>query len=165
MKQIQLLLVLAVLVPGLALSQECKVLKDIDPYTKETKLSTGFITLQGATVTIDADSKELDFFFAVPDKCFEDESTVFIFFENSKTRTSYRNAGTMNCDGYFHFKYRNNQGTNTILQKLSTLKVSQFIFTGRDKKEKIVSLLPDQQKALMEATACIVAESKTLIAK
>ncbi|MET0635402.1 MAG: hypothetical protein ABWZ25_05215 [Chitinophagaceae bacterium] len=149
--------------PAAAISQDCKLLRDTDPYTRETRISTGFLTLQGATVNIEADPKELDFFFSLPDKCFEDESTVFIYFEGSKARTSYRNAGSMNCDGYFHFKYRNNTTTNTVLNKLATMKVSQLIFTDRNKKEIIVALLPDQQAALMQSTACIVKESKTLI--
>ncbi len=142
---------------------ECKLVKETDPYTKETKLSSGFISLQGASLTIDADSKEIDFFFAVNDKCFNDASTVFIFFEGSKIRTTYRNAGSMNCDGYFHFKFRNGLTTPTVLQKLATQKTAHFIFTGSDKKEVTVGLLPDQQKALMEITACMIAEAKTLI--
>lgn len=163
MKQIPFIVLSLLVFPFVSFSQDCKLIRETDPYTKETKLSTGFLSLQGATVTIDADSKELDFFFSVPDKCFEDESTVFIFFEGSKARTSYRNAGNMNCDGYFHFKYRNNASSNTVLNKLSTLKVSQFVFTDRNKKEIIVSLLPDQQKAFMEAVTCMIRDSKTLI--
>ena len=54
----------------------CKLVKETDPYTRETKLSSGFISLQGASLTIDADNKEIDFFFAVPDKCFPDLSTL-----------------------------------------------------------------------------------------
>lgn len=163
MKYICIAICALLAVPVTALSQECKLIRETDPYTKESKISTGFLTLQGATVNIEADSKELDFFFSLPDRCFEDESTVFIFFEGSKTRTSYRNAGSMNCDGYFHFKYRNNASTNTVLNKLSTLKVAQMIFTDRDKKEVVVALLPAQQLALQEATACMVKESKSLI--
>lgn len=163
MKYICLALCALLAAPAAVFSQDCKLLRETDPYTKESRISTGFLTLQGATLNIEADSKELDFFFTLPDRCFEDESTVFIFFEGSKTRTSYRNAGSMNCDGYFHFKYRNNSSTNTVLNKLSTLKVAQLIFTDRNKKEVIVSLLPAQQQALLEATACMVRESKSLI--
>ena len=141
----------------------CKLIKETDPYTKETQLSSGFISLQGATLTIDADSKEIDYFFVVEGKCFEDQSTVFIFFEGNKSKTTYRNSGRMNCDGYFHFNFRNGLSTPSVLQKLATLKVAHFIFTGNDKKAVTVDLLPDQQKALMEITSCLVAESKKLI--
>jgi hypothetical protein len=143
----------------------CKLVKETDPYTRETKLSSGFISLQGASLTIDADNKEIDFFFAVPDKCFADASTVFIFFEGSKIKTTYRNSGSMNCDGYFHFVFKNGITTPTVLKKLASQKVANFIFTGTDGKATIVSLLPDQQKSLMEITACMIDESQALIKK
>ncbi len=160
------------LLPLLLQAQEpadpvCKLIKETDPYTKETRLSSGFISLQtGASLTIDADSKEIDFFFTVPDECFTDASTVFIFFEGSKVKTTYRNSGSMNCEGYFHFIFRNGPVTPTVLQKLATQKVASFVFTGDDKKKPTtVSLLPDQQKIFMEIAACMATESKTLIKK
>lgn len=149
--------------PFFATAQDCKLIRETDPYTKETRISSGFITLQGASVSIDADSKEIDFFFTVPDKCYSDASTAFIFFEGSRAKMTYRNSGSMNCDGYFHIKFRNAQGTNSILQKIGNQKVAHFIFTGNDKKEVTVSLLPDQQKLLMEATTCVINQGKTLI--
>lgn len=143
----------------------CKLAKDTDPYTKETRLSSGFISLQGASLTIDADSKEIDFFFAVSDKCFSDASTVFIFFEGSKVKTTYRNNGSMNCEGNFHFIFRNGTTTPTVLKKLASQKVANFIFTGTDGKTTAVGLLPDQQEILMKMTACILDEAKALIKK
>ncbi|MEP7373077.1 MAG: hypothetical protein ABI675_06765 [Chitinophagaceae bacterium] len=145
----------------------CKLIKEKDPYTRETKLSSGFISLQtGASLNIDADSKEIDFFFTVPDECYTDASTVFIFFEGTKVKATYRNTGSMNCDGYFHFNFRNGAGTPSGLQKLATQKVTSFVFSGNDKKKPTtISLLPDQQKILREITACMIAESKTLIKK
>jgi len=145
----------------------CKLIKETDPYTKETKLSSGFISLQlGATLTIDADSKELDFFFTVPGECYTDASTAFIYFEGTKVKATYRNSGSMNCDGYFHFIFRNGAGTPSGLQKLATQKVTSFVFTGDDKKKPTtISLLADQQIKFMEVAACMIAESKTLIKK
>ncbi len=151
------------LLPLFATAQDCKVIRETDPYTKETKVSSGFVTLQRATVSIKADSKEIDFFFIVEGKCFNDMSTVYIFFEGNRVKTTYRNGGSVNCDGYFHFKFRNTANTTGPLQKLSTQKVAQFIFTGNDKKEMIVSLLPEQQETLMQAAACVSTEAKTLI--
>jgi hypothetical protein len=141
----------------------CKLAKETDPYTKETRISSGFISLQGGSLTIDADKKEIDYFFAVPGKCFSDMSTVFIYFEGSKVKTTYRNTGSMNCEGYFHFIFRNGITEPTVLKKLATQKVANFVFTDNDKKTVIVSLLPNQQQALMESTACIIRDSKTLI--
>ena len=143
----------------------CKLVKETDPYTRETKLSSGFITLQGASLTIDADNKEIDFFFAISDKCFNDASTVFIYFEGSKTKTTYRNSGSINCEGYFHFVFKNGITTPTVLKKLASQKTANFIFTGSDNKTTTVSLLPDQQKILMDITACMIEESRTLIKK
>jgi hypothetical protein len=157
------ILLIVCLLPLLAGAQDCKLLRESDPYTKEMKLSSGFINLQAASVTIDADSKEIDFFFVVNDRCFNDASTVFIFFEGSKAKTTNRNTGSMNCDGNFHFTFRNGASTPTVLQKLSTQKVAQFIFTGNDKKQIVVGLLPDQQKIFMEAVACVVKEGKILV--
>jgi hypothetical protein len=158
------ILCLILVVGGMAASaQDCKLIRDVDPYTKEVKLSSGFMSLQGATLTIDADSKEIDFFFAIPDKCFNDASTVFIFFEGSRAKMTYRNAGSVNCDGNFHVIYRNTAATNSILQKLGTLKVAQFIFQGTDKKDIIISLLPAQQQQLQTLASCVTTQGKTLI--
>jgi hypothetical protein len=151
------------LFPFFLSAQDCKLSRETDPYTKETKLSTGFISLPGAKVTIDADSKEIDFFFIVPDKCFNDASTVFILYEGNRVKLTYRSAGSMNCDGYFHFKFRNNTVTPTVVQKFSTQKIAQFIFTGNDKKAVTINLSPEQQKIFMEAVGCLAAEAKTLI--
>jgi hypothetical protein len=149
------------------IAAECKLIKETDPHTKETKFSSGFISLQiGASLNIDADGKEIDFFFTIPDECYTDASTVFVFFEGTKVKATYRNSGSMNCDGNFHFMFRNGVATPSGLQKLSTQKVSSFVFTGNDKKKPVtISLLPDQQKTFMEITACVIAESKALIKK
>ncbi|MGK2862871.1 MAG: hypothetical protein ACSLE0_13130 [Chitinophagaceae bacterium] len=144
-------------------AQDCKLIKETDPYTRVAKISSGFISLQGASLSIEADNKEIDFFFAVRDKCFNDASTVFIYFEGSKIKTTYRNSGSMNCEGYFHFIFKNGTTTPTVLKKLASQKVASFIFTGNDKKATTVSLLPEQQTDLMQITNCIIEESKALI--
>jgi hypothetical protein len=154
---------LVFLLPILAQSQDCKLLRETDPYTKETKISSGFIMLQGGTMTIDADSREVDFFFIIPGKCFNDQSTVFVYFEGSKTKATYRTSNSMNCDGYFHFTVKNAAITPLQVQKLGANKVTQFIFTDSDKKQVIISLLPDQQDTFMSSVNCVVNESKKLI--
>jgi hypothetical protein len=144
-------------------AQDCKVLREADPYTKETKLSSGFISLQGATVTIDADKNEIDFFFVINDKCFNDASTLVVFFEGTKVKSTYRNSGSMNCEGYFHYKIKNGLVTPTAVKKFATQKVTQLVFTGDDKKQIVVSLQPDQQEIFMKSSECISTEAKTLI--
>ncbi len=159
----KLILSLLILLPVLTNAQDCKLINDKDPYTKETRLSSGALSVQGAILTIDADKKEIDFFFEIKGKCFNDASTVVIFFENTKVKTTMRNQGSVNCDGYFHFKFRNGATTPTALSKLGTQKVTQFIFKGNDDKEYTVSLTPTQQQTVQDVVTCINKESKLLL--
>jgi hypothetical protein len=160
------ILLAAALFPLFVSAQDCKLVRDTDPYTKETKLSSGFITLQGGalgSLTIDADSKEIDFYFTVTDKCFNDQSTLFVFFEGTKTKGTYHNAGSMNCSGDFHVIFRNGASTNTQLQKLGTVKVTQFVFNNADKKPTTITLTPEEQDIFMKSASCVITEAKTLV--
>ncbi|MBK9568702.1 MAG: hypothetical protein IPP43_05515 [Chitinophagaceae bacterium] len=162
MKQV---LVFVFLLPLFLAAQDCKLSKETDPYTKETKLSTGFIFFDGGSVTIDADSKEIDVLFSIEgvDKCFDNNSMAAIFFEGTKTKMTSRNGGTMNCEGLFHFVFKNTSLTPAVLQKMMTLKITHIIFTGNNKKETKVTFGPTEQQALMVLTTCLVNEAKTLI--
>ncbi|MEO6610896.1 MAG: hypothetical protein ABIT05_11150 [Chitinophagaceae bacterium] len=157
--------VLVFFVPLFTAAQECKLTKEKDPYTKETKLSTGFIFLDGGSVTIDADSREIDVLFSIEgaDKCYDNNSMAAIFFEGTKTKMSSRNGGTMNCEGLFHFTFKNTASPSTILQRMMTLRVTHIVFTGNDKKETKVELGPTEQQALMTLATCLVNEAKTLV--
>lgn len=148
-----------------ARAQDCKLKKETDPYTKETKLSTGFILLQGGSVTVDADSKEIDFLFSIEgtDKCFDNNATAVIFFEGSKVKTTFHNGGTMNCEGLFHFIFKNSASSNSQLKKLITQKITQIIFTGNNKKVTIVTMTTGKQQILVTLSACLVNEAKGLI--
>lgn len=154
--------------PIAGLCQDCKLHKDIDPYTKETKLSTGFVFLTGGSVTIDADSKEIDVLFSIEgaDKCYDNNSVAEIYFEGIKSKTTTRNAGTMNCEGLFHFVFRNsNSSPTTLLQRMCTKKITQIIFTSNDKKQTktTITVEPQEQEVLMNLANCLVNEAKTLI--
>jgi hypothetical protein len=159
------LFLLFLLLPFCAAAQNCNLQKEKDPYTKELKISTGFITLQGTSLSIDADSKEIDFFFTLSGegKCFDYESMVMVIFEGGKLKTNFRNSGTVNCEGYFHFTFRNGPSASSILTNLSTKKVITLKFTGANKKETTLNLTEEQQKTFMELTACLVKEAKTLL--
>ena len=158
-------MVIGLLLPIFAAAQDCKLTKETDPYTKETKLSTGFIFLDGGSVTVDADTKEIDILFSIEgvDKCFDNNSTAFIFFDSVKTKLTVRNGGSMNCEGLFHFIYRNTPSTSTILQKIMTQKITKIVFTGNNKKETTVNLATKEQFTLMAQATCLVNEAKTLI--
>lgn len=160
------LLVILFFLPLLAAAQDCKLIKETDPYTKEVKLSTGFVAVDGASVTIDADSKEVIVLFTVEgaDKCFDNNSTADVFFEGLKSKTMSRNAGTMNCEGLFQFVFKNSHNTpTTMLQRICTKKITQIIFTGNSKKPITVTVGPKEQEAIMALANCLVTEGRTLI--
>ena len=153
------------LTPLFCCSQECIIQRETDPYTKGIKLSTGFIQLKNATLSIQADSKEIDFFFIISgdDKCFTDAASAFVFFEGSKVKLSIRNAGSMNCDGFFHFVFKNQKLVPSALQRLASQKVTGILFTGNDKKETQITLIADQQLLWMHSASCLLEEAKKLL--
>ena len=104
---------LGILLPLFTRAQDCKLNKETDPFTKETKLSTGFMFFSGASLTIDADSKEVDLLFSLEgaNRCLDNNSTAVVHFEGTKVKMNLRNAGTMNCEGLFHFIYKNSVNT------------------------------------------------------
>ncbi len=165
------LLFLLVLNPFLSPAQDttasaCKLIKETDPYTKETKLSTGFIGLDGASVTIDADNKEIIVLFSLEgaDKCVDNNSVADVYFEGLKSKTMSRNAGTMNCEGLFQLIFKNTRSTpTTMLQRILTRKISHIIFTGNSGKPFTVKAGPKEQEALMALANCLVTEARTLI--
>lgn len=153
------------LIPFCTTAQDCNLQKDKDPITSENRISTGFIPLKNASLSIDADSKNVDFFFSLSGdgKCFDYESTVTAFFEGGKLKTNFRNSGTVNCEGYFHFTFRNGTGTPYTLVNLSSKKVITLKFAGTNKTETTLTLTADQQQLLMNLAACLVKEAKTLL--
>src|SRR5687768_2835608 len=99
MKQILLCILL---LPALAYSQECKLKKTKDQFSQEPKISTGFISFNNSLLSIDANKKEIDFFFSLKNtnesKCFDDASVATFVFEG-KLKSNFKNTGTMNCEG------------------------------------------------------------------
>jgi hypothetical protein len=159
------LLGLILIVPLFAASQDCKLNRETDPFTKEVKISTGFIFVDGGSLTIDADSKEVLVLFSIDGagKCFDNNSTASIIFEGTKSKGSARNGGTMNCEGLFQFVFRNTSSTTSLLQRLKTQKITSIVFTGNNKKESTLNVAPLEQTLIMKLATCLVNESKTLI--
>jgi hypothetical protein len=159
------IIAIILILPLCCAAQDCKIIRETDPYTKETKVSTGFITLDGASVTIDGNSSEIDMFFTMDggEKCFDNNSTAYIFFEGTKLKVTTRNSGSMNCEGFFHFTFRNTPTTQSMLQKIATQKIHLITFTSNSKKENKIELSPQQQDAVMNFTNCLVNEAKKLI--
>jgi hypothetical protein len=147
-------------------AQDCKLIHETDPYTKQTKITTGFIYVDGGSVTIDADSKEIIVLFSLDgaEKCFDDNSTADVFFEGLKSKTLSRNQGTMNCEGFFQFVFRNNNSNpTTMLQRIMSKKMTHIIFTGNGKKPVTVNIGPAEQEMIMAKATCLVNEAKALI--
>jgi hypothetical protein len=149
----------------LAAQEACKLKKTNDPYTKEVRLSTGLMPMQGTSLSIEADSKEIDFFFAMDgnEKCFNDASTATVMYEGTKVKANFRNNGSVNCDGFFHIIFKNAAGTNGLLQRLITQKIISIQFTGTNKSLITVTLSPEEQQKIMSLGDCLVKEAKTLV--
>jgi hypothetical protein len=153
------------LLPLYIFSQDCNIKRTTDPYTKEIRLSTGFIELQSASLAIEADSKEIDFFFSMTgvEKCFSDESAAMVVYEGTKMKGNYKNGGPVNCDGFFHIIFRNGPATPPLLQRLITQKITSIQFTGNNKSQTTITFSPEDQQALMTKAGCLLKEAKTLL--
>ncbi len=162
------IVLIALLLPVFALAQDCKLKKTKDQFSQEPKYSTGFVPFSSTLLSIDADSKEIDFLFSIKNqsdaKCFDDASSISFVFEG-KQKANFRNSGTMNCEGLFHVTFKNLTTTPAPLQRLSTKKITAITLTGNNKTVTAITLGEQQQKELMEMVACMVKESKTLIKK
>ena len=153
------------LLPFIGMAQDCKLIRETDPFTKETKISTGFIVVNGGSLTIDADKKEVAVLFSINNtgRCFDNNSTAIIIFDGLKPKTSARNGGTMNCEGLFQFVFKNSASTTTILQRLMTYKISSIVFTDSNKKESTLTVASADQEVIMKLATCLINESKTLL--
>lgn len=152
------------LFPLFTFAQDCKLKQRKDPFTKEIKVSTGLIQLAGAQVSIEASKSEVDFMFSFGGgKCFDDACAAAVLYEGSKLKTNFKNNGTMNCDGLFHFTFRNTNPSPSSLQNLATKKVTSIRFKDNTKKEIVVTLNAEQQQLFMNQSACILEEAKKLL--
>jgi hypothetical protein len=162
-------LTLIFLIPLLASAQDsCKLKKSTDPFTHQTKISTGFVNFAtpGAQVniSIDATSTDIDFFVWVKNdgKCFDDQSTALVNYEGDRLKATFKNTGSMNCEGAFHFTFRNTTATPGALERLSSKKIASIKLTNA-KIITEISFNDEQRQQLMRMIGCLVRESKSLI--
>jgi hypothetical protein len=143
----------------------CKLIKETDPYTKEKVISSGFIGMQGGSLTIDANKQEINMLFTVSgaDKCFSTDATAAIFFTGTKIKQTQRHNGAMNCEGIVQLTFRNTTLPPQLLRRFATQKVEKILFIGNNKKETIVTLTPEQQQILLNLSVCMMNESPTLL--
>jgi hypothetical protein len=161
------ILALFFLLPIFSFGQDsCRLKKDRDPYTKEVRISTGFIKMGDHKVTIDATGKEIDLFFTLgtPSEgiCFDDKSVLNATYAGGKIKTTLRSTSTMNCEGYFHITFRNTVSPNYNLQKLMNQKIGTLAFVN-GKTITTITLDEETQLIFQKAVACLVNEARTLI--
>ncbi len=158
------ILSLLLLLPIFTRAQDCHLKTLKDPYTKEIKISTGFISFNSSQVSIEATKSEIDFMFSLGSgNCFDDASAAAVFFEGTKLKTNFKNNGTMNCDGLFHITFRNTNPSPFALQNLATKKITSIRFKDNSKKETGVTLTAEQQQMFMDFINCIINEAKKLL--
>ena len=152
--------------PFAVLAQECQLKKGKDVITSKPTLSTGFIQLQGNTLSIDVNSKEIDFFFVLNNaavKCLNEETEITFLLEGGKIKSEFRNSGSMNCDGIFHVIFKNSAYTPSQLTKLGSKKIVAIQLTGSTPKPYVITLTPEQQQMLMNTISCVIKEAKTVL--
>ena len=144
-------------------AQDCNLKNSKDPYTREIKISTGLIPLNAGQYSIEATKSEIDFMFALEGKCFDDASTAAVFFEGTKLKTNFKNSGTMNCQGLFHFTFRNTNPSPSALLNLGAKKITAIRFKDNTAKETGISFTAEQQQTFTNLTNCIINEAKKLL--
>jgi hypothetical protein len=156
------------LFPLFLLAQDCKLKKETDPFTHETKISTGFIPFNNGglklSISVDATPTEVDFFFWITgdQKCFDDASTAVFNYEGERLKGNFRNSGTMNCEGSFHVSFRNVATSPSALDRITNKKINSIKLTNGKIITDII-FTPEQKEQLMAMAACVVKESKSLI--
>jgi len=168
----KILLAVVVMIPFFGWSQDsCQLKKTTDPFTHQTKISTGFIAFPAngvqVSISVDATSTDIDFFlwFNKDQKCFDEQSTVQITFEGDRYKLNLKNTGSMNCEGAFHFTFKNSVNTPPQLQRILDKKVTGFHITGPNKTITDVVFSPEQKAIFTRMASCLVRDSKTLLPK
>jgi len=158
----KLIAFLLCLLPYIVSAQDSCILKnEKDRFNQDPRLTTGFITLGAGDdkflLSISADKKEVDYFFALDNStmCFNDYSRVIAIYDN-KQKGNFKNGGTTNCKGYFHFIFPNQVNLNGNLTNLSQKKITTLQFTDTGNNKKIITIRPEDQETIKKLTACVI---------
>ena len=160
-------LLLFVLFPIFSTAQNCDLKNEKDRFNQDPRLTTGFKKLGAGNnvflLSVSADKKEIDFFFALENSgiCFNELSRAMVTFDN-KQRGTYRNGGTTNCKGYFHFIFPNQEKLNANLTNISAKRITTIQFTDSKNNKKIITLREADQEEIMKLTACVLDELEKL---
>ena len=163
--KLSLLLILSF--PLVISAQDCNLKNEKDRLNQDPRLTTGFKALGAGSnkflLSISADKKEIDYFLALDKStvCFNDLSRALVTFDN-KQRGTYRNGGTTNCKGYFHFIFPNQQNLNANLTNMSLKKIVTIQFTDAANNKEIITLRPEDQDEIIRLTTCVLNELEKL---
>jgi hypothetical protein len=152
----------------MSVAQDCNLKNEKDQFNQDPRLTTGFKSFGVGTnkflLSVSADKTEVDFFIALDNsaECFNDISRAVITFDGIKSKGNYKNGGTTNCKGYFHFVFKNQENLQSPLKNLAERKVAsiQFINTSNGKKD--VVLRPEDQVLLQQLANCVIAQLAAL---
>jgi hypothetical protein len=157
---------LCLLSPFALLAQDCQLIKGKDDISGKPTLSTGFMDLPGATLSIDVRSREIDFFFVLDShavKCLDEETEAVVMFEGGKQKTQFKNSGSLNCDGIFHIIFKNSAFTPSALTRLGAKKIVGIQITGSSFKPFALTLNAQQQVSLQNSINCVIREAKSVL--
>lgn len=155
------------LLPVFSYSQDCELKNEKDRFNQDPRLTTGFKSFGAGSnkylLSISADKREIDFFFALENSviCFNDISRALVTYDN-KQRGTFKNGGTTNCKGYFHFIFPNQENLNINLTNLSSKKMSAIQFMDNKNNKEILTIRPEDAEAIMKLTTCVLAELEKL---
>lgn len=159
------LFALLFILPLFAAAQQCDIKKEVDPFTQQPLVSTGFMHFSGsaATLNIVADAREVKLLFYLGQgTCIDEKSAVYFLYDGSKTKSRQKNYSTMNCEGILTVIFRNAEITPSALKKLTEQKLTAITLTdAADKKIEIV-LTDAEKEALLQKAACLLQEAKHL---
>lgn len=160
------------LLPLFSFAQDtCGLKKTKDPFTNVVKLSTGFKSFGTAalpvSISADASPTDVDFFIWVKrdGTCFDLESEALLTWEGERSRATFRQAGSINCEGAFHFTFKNTATPNSWLRKMAAKRVATIKLTGNGGKETVLTLTEEQKVVLQRMAICMIAEAPGLLKK
>jgi len=158
----KLLSFLLCFIPWFVNAQDSCLLKnEKDRFNQDPRLTTGFISLGAGNdkflLSISADKREVDYFFALDNSamCFNDYSRVILMYD-TKQKGNFKNGGTTNCKGYFHFIFTNQANLNLNLTNLSQKKIVSLQFTDTGNNKKIITIRPEDQEKIRKLTLCVI---------
>jgi hypothetical protein len=163
------LLSIFLLYPAFLSAQECDLRDEKDQFNQGVRLTTGFKEFakgpEEFIFSVTADKTELDLFFSLSNPngiCFDDYSRATVIFEGGKQRATFKNGGTTNCKGNFHFVFKNQETQPANLTNLTLKKIEKIQLAGSS--EKKIELIPtaEEQDLLKKMITCMVNELEQL---